>query len=232
MVTFRYLSLVLVILFFWAAIFPQAKKSSRDEYLDRFLAAHKKARGLSYKNIQTTNIYKNEKLNSTKEFVYEFALPDRSHSILTETANGKTDRIEEISIGRHTQYCKRGNAPWKIENYCIHLLDGFLDPILHLNGYSTRPVITSYTVEKTMLDGKEVKRYREYIESMNYKDWDSVEKRKQWLSFLDDSYILNEEGLMLSEEKQSGMLNPKRIDEVVTDIYIYDPNIKIEAPIK
>lgn len=232
MVTFRYLSLVLIILIFGGTVFPQAKKISRDEYLDRFLASDKKARALSYRSIKATNVYKNGKLSSTTEYIYETVPGDRSDSILTNTSDGKTERIEEIRIDRRTQYCKRDNTPWKMENYCIHLLDGFLDPILHLNDFSTRPVTTSRTVEKKMLDGKEVGYYREYIENLNYRSGPSGQKREEWASFEEEFYILNDQGLLLRWESRTGLLNPNRVDEENIETYIYDPTIKIEAPIK
>jgi hypothetical protein len=229
-IVFKYLLIVFIVLTFGGTIFSQSKKISNDEYLTRFLATDKKARDLSWREVSTTSIYKDDKLISTNGYIFETVPAYRNHIVQTETSDGKTTRIEEITIGRDTTYCKRDEASWEIVKHWSCISGG--DPILHLDGNSTRPVITSYTVEKTALDGKEVKYYRKYIESMNYEGYRPVANRRQWPSFSEEFYILDDKGLLLRWEMRSGLLNPKRVEKETIKTYIYDPNIKIEAPIK
>ena len=52
------------------------------------------------------------------------------------------------------------------------------------------------------------------------------------LSYSLYKFWINEDGLMLRREREHGSVEPKFVRSRKTEVYEYNPKIKIEAPIK
>ena len=126
----------------------------------------------------------------------------------------------KINIGG-AKYCKRDAGAWElVTSSCIGGGAGGVP----------NPSSFSYSIEKTTLDGLETKLYRQYI---TYKDTYSANKDKEGLSSYETKYWLNKNGLIVREEINDGLVEPKRLNRVTIDTHEYNPkNLKIEAPIK
>ncbi len=200
--------------------FGQEKEITSDEYYTRARAARDKGRGLNRHQISKTTRVKDGKMTNAEEWQYKFDLPGRIHYVHIVNSNGKASRTEEINIDG-AKYCKMGDAPWEqITGSCIMG-----------SGLSSgpSPESTKYTVEKVRLNKKEITLYRQYI---IYKNNSSENKENEGRSFYESKFWLSKDGLIIREERSDGLIEPKRINRVTIDTYEYDPQIKIEAPIK
>jgi hypothetical protein len=201
------------------ALFAQEKEITKDEYYSPWRAARTKARELNRRNISKTERFIDGKVSDTDEWRYEYDGKDKIHYVHIVNSNGKTFRTEEITIGQ-TRYCKKNDGPWEqVTSSCIG------------GGASSMPNTKSvkYTVEKAKLSNKEVSLYVEYI---TYKDTFSKNEANEGLSYNDSRFWLSKDGLIVREERSSGLIDPKRLNKVTVDTYEYDTRIRIEAPIK
>jgi hypothetical protein len=73
---------------------------------------------------------------------------------------------------------------------------------------------------------------RVLCEYNRYKNIYSKNKDTEGLSFHDSKYWLNKDGLIVREERTSGLIDPKRLGELTVHTNDYDPKIKVVAPIK
>ena len=197
----------------------QTKEITRDEYYAPWRAAFLKARGLSRRHVSKTEVYKDEKVSETDEWLYENVVPDRIRYVHVETSGGKTRRTEEIDIAQ-SKYCKRDDNAWEqVKSPCIGGGAGGVPNTLS----------ATYSVENIKLDNQDRKLYRQYI---TYKNTFSKNKENEGLSYYETKYWLNKEGLIVREEYEYGMVDTKKLDRATIDTYEYESNIKIEAPIK
>jgi len=199
----------------------QATEISHGQYYASWRAASEKARGLNRRHVSRTEVYKDGKVAETDEWLYEYVLPDKIRYVHTDSIDGKPVRTEQIDIGAN-KYCKKGEGAWEsVKSGCIGGGTGGAVP----NTSSLR-----FTIEKVNVDGKELTLYSQYI---TYKNISSKTKDTEGLSYYEEKYWLNKDGLLLRQEHRNGLIDPKTLDRSTVDTYEYNPkDLKIEAPIK
>jgi hypothetical protein len=198
--------------------FAQVKEISGDEYYSNWRSALQKSRGIDLRNVSKTETYKDGKLTDTEEWQYEYVLPDRIHYVHVRNVNGKVRRTEQIDIGS-AKYCKQDDDGWKqIASPCI-------------GGSATGgtpPESERFSKESTLLDGEKLTLYKHY--STSRRPW-LKGKEAEILFYSENSFWLNDKGLMVRQERRSGRVEPISLDRKVIDTYEFAPkNLKIQAP--
>ena len=146
--------------------------------------------------------------------ISEVLLPDHRRQYTKTTEPGKVSEFEQITID-YMQYTRKDGGDWT-KTDLRQLGQGTGTGV----GISRR--CDQYSVEMSSLNGR----------SMQLFNWLSIDGNGDELMFRDVRKWIGEEGLPYREEELTGKLSPR--DETGRRIttYEYDPNIKIEAPIK
>ena len=215
----RCLAIAFVCLAFTATSFAQGKEITKDDYLIPWRTALQKARGLTRRVIQTVTNHEKE-MSDIDEWQYEYVMPDKIHYTNIRTFDGKVKRIEQIDIGK-MKYCKKDDGVWKLsESYCIGGSG---------NGGPSNIASNKYYLEKKRIDGKAIKVFHNYI---TYTNIYSPNKETEGLTFEETIFWLNSNDLITRQEIRKGLVNSGKVRTTNLSTYTYDPNIKIEAPIK
>lgn len=197
----------------------QPKEITADEHNRTFREALDKGRGISRRQITQRESYREGKLYSTEEFIYEHVMPGKMRYVHSEKFADRTWKIELIHIDK-TYYCRRDDGEWKKSaTWCA---DG---SVFGLPGI----VSSKFTVEKTNFNNQSVRLFEEYT---TYKNIYSANKDKEGLSYWKSKFWINEGGLIVRQEGENGLLEPAQIRWKKVDTYEYNPkDLKIEAPI-
>lgn len=199
--------------------FSQTKEITQDNYYQPKREAYKTSVEISSRKISKKEYFKDGKLVGTTDGIYETLPPDKLRYIYTEKENGITKKVEIIQIGK-TYFCRTNDGDWKeSKTWCS---DG---------GFAALPdnANIKYTVEETKLDNQTVKLFQQNI---TYKNNYSPNKDKEGLSYIHTKYWLNNKGLILREEVEYGLLEPKQVKSHTVETYEYNPKeLKIEAPL-
>lgn len=126
-----------------------------------------------------------------------------------------------IEIG-DSYYCRKNDGEWVRSKSACGTGGG-------IGGGPSDVRSSKYTVEEIKIDKKKAKLYTSYI---TYKNTFSPRSDKENLYYWENKFWLNSDGFVIREELKRGLLSPERLDEQESKTYEYDPNIKIEAPIK
>jgi hypothetical protein len=167
----------------------------------------------SYRIKETTEVYdeKGATLKAKYIFIREDMPPESRYIIATSELSGVTKKREFIGIGDKS-YSRKEGGKW--EKYLP-------------NGESIRyaigdgPVKNVKILEETTFNNQPVKVY--YVESS-----DSIYDKEPKLK---TKYWFTSEGELLKTEEEINNFKANEIARRIT-LYEYDPNIKIEAPIK
>lgn len=215
----RCLTILVICIAFAASGFAQGKEITEDQYLVPWRTARQKARGLTRRVIQTVTNHEKE-MPDIDEWQYVYVMPDKVHYTNIRTLDGKVNRIEQIVIGK-TKYGKKDGGIWKLsESYCIGGSG---------SGGPSNIASNKYYLENKKIDGKEIKVFRNYI---TYTNIYSPTKATEGLTFEESIFWLNSDDLMIREEIRKGLVNLGKVRTTNLTLYTYDPNLKIEAPIK
>ena len=71
--------------------------------------------------------------------------------------------------------------------------------------------------------------FRNYL---TYKNIYSPTTNTDGLSFEETVFWLNNDGLIIRQETKKGLIDPRKVKVINLSLYTYDPNIRIEVPIK
>lgn len=146
--------------------------------------------------------------------IYEMLLPTRSRSYYKEKEGDKVNETEQITIDNFL-YVRKNNEPWKKLEIGS---GGGSGSGTGSGSYSCRQL----TVESIFLDGISAQLFDE-LDISSETNGLTFKERRKW--FGDD-------GSFLKEEFVEGLLSPRLENRRSTTTYEYDPNLKIEAPIK
>jgi len=201
-----------------AGVHAQGKEISREEYYAPYREALTRSREFSRRNIQKIRSSWNGK-TSEEEWTYEYHLPDRIRYLHIETVDGKSRRTEQINIGK-SMYCKKDDGAWSLANsYCIGGSG---------SGGPSNIIKEVFRREKTKLDGKPSVHYYEHV---TYQNTYSKTAGTDGPSFLESQFWIDEKGLIVRYETRRGLVSSKMPSYEQVETYVYDPTIKIEAPI-
>lgn len=214
---FILLALLLVGLSAGQNVFGQLGASSAGSFR-KFDEMKDKARtlrtGKSYRVKTTTEVFADEKSTTPKGksvATVEHLGIDRKYFSIVNEALGKTSKVEFIVIGEK-EYIREDGKQWK--KYTPKTEGRVsMSGIGNSNG--------GKLLEKTTLNGKNVTVYEEETNSYS----DDYEENSVTRYWFDDG------GELLKTEARNTDLKTKEVTKIIT-IYEYDPNIKIEAPIK
>ena len=148
--------------------------------------------------------------------INEVFLPDHSRYYRKEITDGVTTEFEQIKIG-YMQYTRKNSEPWtKVDLRGSGTGSGNGTG----GGVSTR--CDQFSVEDVILNGKQVQLYEML----------SINSDTNELTFTESRRWIASDGLLHRQEYVSGKLSPREETIRTVTTYEYDPNIKIEAPIK
>lgn len=203
-------------------VFAQVKQITEKEYAEATRAAYPKSENKSRRIINQTEVYRNGALSRTEEYIYEYILPDKYRYIYTLQSDGPISKVEIIKIGS-AYYCRKNDGEWtQSKALCSRGGGGGF-------GGPSKFISSSFTVEVVMIGGKKTKLYRSYS---TYKETYYANKEKEGLSYWENKFWLNKDGFVIRKETKIGSLEPEQIKSRYITAYEYDPDLKIEAPIK
>lgn len=206
---FKILALFVICLCAIQGIFGQRSADSK-ELRELQTKAQELRRIKSYRITTTTEVF--DETGTTLKYKYqsvsESIPPDRYRYEMTYISDGLTKKSEVITIGEK-RYVRKDDEAWKLDESEPEYGVGV--------GNSSNVKL----VEETTFNGQRVKIYQETTRSYS----DAYERS----SII--KYWFNTDGELLKTEDESKDEKTKNISRSVA-IYQYDPNIKIEAPIK
>lgn len=194
---------------------------TRDEFWTAYRSAFKKLHENSRRQVRTSETYVDGMRVEVNETITENLLPDKYRFISTTTSSDGSRKIEMVKIDK-TIYCRKNNGAWIVSTtWCSGEGSG--------SGGPFKITSSSFTLKRVELGGKSVRKFEEYT---IYKNVHSPTKDKEGLSFWNSTYWLDDDGLIVAEERRIGLIDPVRTRRATRDMYEYNPNIKIQAPIK
>lgn len=211
--------LILLLMFFCfclTSVYGQQKQITRKDFYDAYFGSVNKSYKLPRRTVTVQKFFANEKLLETKTISDEIYPPDNWRRVI-ETKTGektlltreKITLIEYIKVGKDTYY-RKDNGEWKKGSG----LGGG-------SGSGRNTESETFTVEKTTYNNQPVTIYQN---ASIYRD-----SNKQRAYIIERKW-LSKDNILLKEELEDGLIEPKTIVRQETQAYEYDSNIKIEAP--
>jgi len=169
------------------------------------------------RRVETTDeTFANGMLTKSHFRVNEVLLPNRNRSYAKLTEGDKVTEVEQITID-HMQYNRKDNEPWTK----VDLRKSGSGSGSGVSGGTSRQS-SQYSVEATFINGRSVQLF----------EWLLVNGDGAELAFNEMRRWIGDDGLPYREEDVKGKLSPREETSKRVVTYEYDPNIKIEAPIK
>lgn len=197
-----------------ATALSQTKQISSNEFYTNNYNAQKLLAERSWRVETKTDTIENGSVITTVTKTHEQLLPDKMRFLIVEKNGGKENRSELIRIG-FMEYRRENDKPWiSIDTRGSGNGSG--------SGSGTSVSCAQYTEEPDFVSGISARKQRQFL----------IERTANGLSFDDFLIWFNQDGSFIKSERIKGLLEPRieKTHSVVT--YEYDPNIKIEAPIK
>lgn len=209
----KYLLTAVFILAVASAAVAQVKQFTSNDFYKSESAAYDLMSGVSKRVVTKTETFENGRIINVLETVAETLEPDRYRFVRTEKKGDVETHYEIIQIA-DMEYTRINKGAWtakKIEGSGMGSGTGA--------GYNS---CKQYTEEPDFVGGQTARKLREL----------RIMQSEKGLNFEDSINWYNQQGQFLRTETVKGLLEPRieNYREVVT--YEYEPNIKIEAPIK
>lgn len=201
-----------------AAVFisAQTKQVTSREFYGAASDAQKLMSERSTRMVTKTDNLENGAIVETGTKIYERLLPDRERVLVTEKIGDKETSSEYIRIG-YMEYRRKDNEAWTAKDLRTDGGSGTG------SGSGSGSACIQYTEETTVVDGAPAKKLRQFI----------IGNTPKGLSFDDMiSWFDQTSGLFIKSERTKGLLDPRVEKTRSATTYEYEPNIKIEAPIK
>jgi hypothetical protein len=192
----------------------QSKPIEKTQYNEKVVKSINDLRGKTYRSttIEEKFIEDNTKPIKSMTTVYEILPPDRNRWILVT----ETGKKEVITIGQK-RYVRVNSGKWQ-DGESSRLSSG-------KRGVAAVESETYRLNENEKLNGEEVLLYEEIINSKSSSD--GGENREIYTN----KFWINKNGLLLKTQTDIEEISKEFITRTTT-VYEYNPNIKIEAPIK
>jgi hypothetical protein len=190
----------------------QTKQITSNEYFTSNSKAHSLMSERSWRMEMKTDTLNGASIVKSITKTHERLLPDRERFVATEKIGDKETRSELIRVG-FMEYRRENNEPWISKD-----LRGSGGGIGNSGGFAC----IQHTEEADAVGGIPARKLRQY----------SIEKTSEGLSFDDMAVWLDSNGFFLKSERIKGLLEPRTEKSRSVVTYEYEPNIKIEAPIK
>ena len=209
-------SIVIILLCFTA---PDAQEISKKEYEKVFDYTVSKTNSLFPHIFEVvTEFIKNDKPIRTVTETNENEAPGRYRITRTEIIEGKRTDKYQVTSGFGNVFCSNDGTLWKSSVYECSEPVSFYPP--------RETAKTEYSVTEKLVDGKQVKIYREYSLFMPLKTNGKQEFREKIT-------MIDSRGLFVNIEDTEGTLEPKIITLRRTQSWILGAKFKpVTAPLK
>lgn len=196
----------------------QRTSISRKEFFDGTTKQSSKVYERSRRIITTDETILAGVTTKTVMSISDYLVPDRSHEYSKITAGDKVSETEQINID-YMQYDRKDGGAWtkldlRQNGYGYGMGSG--------SGAGLSTQCDQFSVEPTFLNGM----------SMQFFDWISIDGSGKELTFKESKEWIGDDGFPYKKEETKGKLFPRDETHQTVTTYTYDPNIKIEAPIK
>lgn len=210
------IAILAFLLTFATDTFGQKKPISANEFYSLSSKARQKQYEFSRRVETVSEKYSDGNLTESVTAIQESILPDRFRYVIREKIGDKINEAEIITIGDF-QYSRQNGGNWtKID---LSKTGGTGTG----TGVSGRPVsCRQTTTESVFLNGYMAQLIEELV----------VNSSDKGLTYNEEKHWISDDGLLLKSEESNGLLSPKIEKSKTVRNYEYNPNIKIEAPIK
>ncbi len=210
-------------------LYAQKKEISQKEFSDVYNAERSKTSAVNYRMISIYEAKRGSELNfvQTQKSISEFVRPNRQHYIWENRPinSDRTDILELIKIG-DDEYEKRDNGEWKKRAKKLG------QPINPSKNNVIQTSVKNFYLGKMDFSNQTADIYQREIESKHQRKNSATNELEEYKSNRIEKYWISKDGLRLKIETEETVLDSQPRILRGTVIYEYDPNIKIEAPIK
>ncbi|MEO8572634.1 MAG: hypothetical protein ABI481_01600 [Pyrinomonadaceae bacterium] len=219
---YSFFHVLVIITFTSLAGHAQPQEISKDEFHERERSAFSKLEAKLYREriTQWTDpAMVSKEFGSMVSQICEYAPPDRQRTVSVFQMPNGTRKEETIKIGKRT-FTRKDDEPWQdVSKRDPNRYSMFGDPI------EAKETVTYRRVGIERINGIE----GELVEELFYREH-KVAGKSHGFGFVNRLWITKDAVLIRRELKGSGS-NGLVTSHTITD-YEYDPNIRIEAPIK
>lgn len=204
---------IIFLLGFSPLVFSQTKQISANEFLTINSNGHSLLSERSWRVITKTDTMNGGSIIKSITKTHEQLLPDKTRFLVVEKEGDKETRNEFVSIGS-MEYRRENDGPWTSKD-----ARG-----TGIGSGSGSGIIScaQYTEDADFISGISARKLRQYL----------IEKTPEGLSFDDYRAWFDQNGLFVRSERTKGLLEPRLEKTYSIATYEYNPNIKIDAPIK
>ncbi|MBC7795440.1 MAG: hypothetical protein H7Z37_01045 [Pyrinomonadaceae bacterium] len=196
-----------------SATFAQVKQIESNDFSKANSEAYRLMSGVSKRVVTKTENIENGAVINSVENISENILPNRSRYVRTENKGG-VETVSETIVIDDTIYRRTDKEPWTTQK-----IGGGIGSGNGTGGFSS---CTQYTEESDFANGQSARKLRRL----------EIKNSEKGLAFDDSLVWYNLQGQFLRTETVRGLLEPRSETYRSTVNYEYNPNIKIEAPIK
>ena len=212
----KYLATLTLILLFSAISFGQPRTISKEDFDKVFRSAVTETNSaFPFLFTVVTTMYDGEKVNSTETMLNERHAAGVERIKTTWSTSDATKTVHQLKTGFGNVYCSEDGNTWTgpREFECPHPSGG-------RRIYGPRqPESSQYTVEESVIDGKSVKIYREYLVFASSKETNSK-------YFQEKAATVDSGGFLLSIVGSEGALGPRTV--TLTRVQTWKMNAKFD----
>lgn len=208
-------------------IYGQRKEITKEEMSDIYKKAVAKTGKLSHRIISESKVYGSEETEvlQIEKGLSEFALPDKFRYVaeIKRVDVGSVFSFESIKIDG-VKYERKNKGEWTKQN---------IAPVQNPSSLNfSESGASFYITENAKLDGRTADLLELKVEYKHQRKNPNTKEVYEYKTYRTERRWIGKDGLLLKIEMIDENDNPKKIISSRTWIYEYDPNIKIEVPIK
>jgi hypothetical protein len=220
----------LLICLFGLNIYGQRKEITKVEFFESYRNAGEKTRKTTYRVVSKNEVFLDNQLQSVQNYTDEFVPPDKKRFVAeiksSEPIKNKYLRTERILIG-NDEYKRENGGEW-----VKRTLTTTKKPANNNTSKTVENNSKYYLTENVNLGNQPTNLYELTVEYRHPTQTSPTNEGKEFVSYRKQKIWISRDGLYLRMEMEDEFPEPRKSSSRRTWIYEYDPNIKIEAPIK
>lgn len=208
-------------------VYGQRKEIQKEDFLNAYKKAGEKMKTMTYRFVSKNEHYFGEELKSVQINTVEFVPPDKFHSIFDAKMFDRNQTLlsERILIG-NDEYKRENGGNW-IKQTKSGTNQSPNNPIKTVESNSK-----FYLTENVQLDNQTTKLYEVAVETKTSMPTGKTGETKETVFYRKEKRWISRDGLLLRLEMEDESQQMRKVVTRQIWIYEYDPNIRIEAPIK
>jgi hypothetical protein len=208
-------------------VYGQRKEISKEEFLIANKTAGDKMKMVSYRFISKNENYFGDELKSVQTNTNEFVPPDKRHNVLeVKMFDMKRNFLTEtIRIG-NDEYKRENGGEWT-KRTKTEASQSPNNPIKTIENNSK-----FYLTENVKLGSQTANLYEAFVENKVLTPTRAGNEPAETTFYRKERRWINRDGLLIKFEMEDESQQMRKVVTRQTSTYEYDPNIKIEAPIK